>query len=187
MICLGRWAQRAPMLLTLSILAFAQQPPSARGYFTDTVLLDQNGESKRFYSDLLQGKVVIINAFFSSCKDSCPLMSEKLAKLQTALLDRGEDVRILSFSVDPETDTPPRLKAYAERWHAKPGWFFLTGSIQNLNIVLRKLGLQTADKTNHLTTFYIGNEATGLWKKALSSASTDQLLPIVESVLKDRS
>src|SRR5262245_12419407 len=90
---------------------------AARQYFTDVQLITQNGDSVRLYSDLLKGKVVVINAFFGSCTGACPKMAGVLEGLQTRLGDHlGKDVFFLSFSVDPETDTPAKLKAYADQF-----------------------------------------------------------------------
>jgi len=159
----------------------------AEHYFTDTQLVDQNGRKVRFYTDLLQGKVVIINSFFATCQGSCLPMNRNLEKVQQALGDHiGKDVYILSISVDPAVDTPPRLKEYAKKLNARPGWYFLTGEKQNVDLVLTKLGQFVAEKQDHLNIFIIGNERTGLWKKAFGLAPSDQLVAVVESVLKDQ-
>ena len=161
---------------------------AARAYFTDVRLVTQNGDSVRLYSDLLEGKVVVINAFFGTCTGSCPKMAGVLAGLQDRLVDHlGKDVWFLSFSVDPETDTPEKLKEYAERFHAKPGWLFLTGQRENVDLALTRLGQKVARKEDHLTIFIVGNNKTGLWKKVFAPTSTaDSLNAIVDSVLNDR-
>lgn len=159
----------------------------AHKYFTDVVLLNQNGERMRLYSDLLQGKVVIIDSFFATCQGSCLPMNRNLEKVQQALGDRiGKDVYIISISVDPTVDTPASLKEYAKKLHAKPGWYFLTGDKQNVDFALNKLGQFVNDKQDHLNIFIIGNERTGLWKKAFGLARSDELVKVVESVLNDQ-
>jgi protein SCO1 len=164
----------------------SEQSPSHK-YFTDTVLINQNGEKMRFYADLLQGKVVIINSFFATCQGSCLPMNRNLEKLQQALGDHvGKDVYIVSISVDPTVDTPPRLKEYAQKLNARPGWYFLSGEKQNVDLVLNKLGQFVSDKQAHLNIFIIGNERTGLWKKAFGLAPSDELVKVVESVLNDQ-
>jgi protein SCO1/2 len=156
-------------------------------YFTDVVLVNQNGEKMRFYSDLLQGKVVIINSFFATCQGSCLPLNRNLEKVQAALGDRiGKDVRIISISVDPAVDTPASLKEYSKKLHAKPGWYFLTGDKQNVEFALNKIGQFVSDKQDHLNIFIIGNESTGLWKKAFGLAKSDELVKVVESVLNDQ-
>src|ERR1041385_750181 len=99
-----------------SVAAGQQQPaPSAVAkYFSDVELINQDGQKMRFYSDVLKGKVVIINAFFSTCMSVCPPMNRNLEKIQDALGDRlGKEVFLVSISVDPATDTPTRLKDYS--------------------------------------------------------------------------
>lgn len=174
----------------------AQTPPdspenpnssAAHKYFTDVLLETQDGKQVKFYSDLLQGKVVLINAFFARCKDSCPVMAGKLSHLQDLLGDQfGKDVFFLSFSVDPETDTPEKLKAYAERFHAKPGWLFLTGKKENVDYALYKLGQKVDRKEDHLTLFIIGSEKTGLWRKVPAATTPDATVrDIVDCIVKD--
>src|SRR5882762_6916788 len=171
----------------------SQQPASpveqspAHKYFTDVVLINQNGEKVRFYTDLLQGRVVIINSFFATCQGTCLPMNRNLEKVQQALGDHvGKDVHIISISVDPTVDTPSSLKEYAKKLHARPGWYFLTGDKQNVDFALNKLGQYVDDKQDHLNIFIIGNERTGLWKKAFGLARSDELVKVVESVLNDQ-
>ncbi|HEX8145880.1 MAG TPA: SCO family protein [Pyrinomonadaceae bacterium] len=162
------------------------QSPAAK-YFSDVELLDQDGRKVRLYSDMLKGKTVVINAFFTACTSVCPPMNRNLEKVQEALGDRlGKDVFIISISVDPTTDTPTRLKEYAQRFHAKPGWTFLTGKKENVDWALYKLGQYVEVKDDHTTVIIIGNEATGLWKKALGMAKPAELIPIVYSVADDK-
>jgi protein SCO1/2 len=159
----------------------------AQKYFTDVVLLNQNNEKMRLYSDLLKGKVVIINAFFATCQGSCLPMNRNLEKVQEALGERlGKDVSIISISVDPTVDTPSNLKEYAKKLHARPGWYFLTGDKKNVDLALYKLGQFVDNKENHLNIFIIGNERTGLWKKAFGLARSDEIFKVVESVVNDQ-
>jgi protein SCO1/2 len=161
---------------------------AAQEYFTDVRLITQNGDSVRLYSDLLKAKIVVINAFFGTCTGSCPKMSGVLSGLQDRLGDHlGKDVWFLSLSVDPETDTPEKLKEYADRFHARSGWLFLTGKKENVDFALFKLGQKVARKEDHLTLFIIGNDKTGLWKKVFAlSSTTESLKAVVESVLNDK-
>jgi len=162
-------------------------PAAAEHYFTDVTLINQNGRPMKLYSDLLKGKVVVVNAFFTSCKDTCPVMASSLAAIQDWLGDRlGKDVYLISMSVDPETDTPARLKEYAERFKARPGWFFLTGKKQNMDLALRKLGQYVEVREDHLNVMMIGNVPTGLWKKAMGLAKPADLIKVVESVVNDQ-
>lgn len=165
----------------------AKDEGGAKNYFTDVLLVNQNGEKMRFYSDLIQGKVVVINSFFATCTGSCLPLNRNLEKLQKALGDHmGKEVYFISISVDPTLDTPANLKAYANKLNAGPGWYFLTGARENVEFALKKIGQFVDDKNDHLNIFIIGNERTGLWKKAFGLAPDVELMKVVESVLNDK-
>jgi cytochrome oxidase Cu insertion factor (SCO1/SenC/PrrC family) len=169
-----------------ALLAGDDVSPAER-YFTNVELINQNGEPMRLYRDLLQGKVVVISTMFTECTAVCPMMSKTIERIQEHLGDRvGDDVHLISISVDPENDTPEKLKEYASRFHAKPGWYFLTGKKESVDQALYKLGGYVENRDDHQTLLIIGNEPTGLWKKALGLAGAEKILPIVDSVLEDQ-
>ena len=139
-----RFILSALLLVAFDFATAAAQEPTApaesaaKKYFSDVVLVNQNGEKMRLYSDLLQGKVVIINSFFATCQGSCLPLNRNLQKVQEALGARlGKDISIISISVDPTVDTPPLLKAYAQKFDAKPGWYFLSGDKANVETPTR--------------------------------------------------
>jgi protein SCO1/2 len=156
-------------------------------YFTDVVLLNQHGQEMRFYSDLIKGRTVIVIPFFTSCMGACPLMNKTLAKIQDWLGDRlGKDAYMISLSVDPTVDSVDRLRAYAEKMGSRPGWFFLGGTREHVELALAKLGQRVATPEVHTNLMLIGNDATGLWKKAFSLADSAELIRIVQSVVDDK-
>jgi protein SCO1/2 len=159
----------------------------AEKYFSDVELINQDGQKMRFYSDVLKNKVVVINTFFVTCTSVCPPLNRNMEKVQDALGDRlGKDAFLVSISVDPEADTPPRLKEYSRKFHARPGWIFLTGKKENVDWALYKLGQYVENKDSHTTIIIIGNEPKGLWKKAFGMAKVDELITSVEDVINDR-
>ncbi len=74
----------------------------------------------------LRGKVWVADFFYTSCPGPCPMMSSRLADVQKVTADLP-DVALVSISADPERDTPAVLQEYAAKFHAGPGWLFLTG------------------------------------------------------------
>src|SRR5690606_23993424 len=116
-----------------------------RQWFTDTRLLDQDGVSHAFYTDLVAPRAVLINAAFAGCGSACPLLTQQLAGVRDLLGARfGRDLWFLSITVDPVGDRPPQLKEFAARHGADgPGWRFLTGEPAAVERVLRRLGLWT--------------------------------------------
>lgn len=146
-------------------VAEAADHDKARAYFTDTVLKTHDGQDLRFYSDILEGKTVVVSFIFTSCEDACPLINQNLEKIQARLGERmGEDIVFVSISVDPETDTPAVMSTYRQEFDAGPGWLFLTGSVENVETVSEKLG-QVFEKEAHLTALLIGNTETARWRK----------------------
>jgi len=168
---------RAVVALLLLAMSGASMPgPAQTGtpwneqYFPDVQLTTQDGASVRFY-DLIKGKTVAIELIYTSCRFACPLETARLAQVQRLLGDRmGRDVFFYSISIDPEHDTPAVLKAFAETFHAGPGWTFLTGQRADIERLARKLGLYSTpnpeDKDGHVPALLIGNEATGDWMRA---------------------
>lgn len=139
-------------------------------YFPNVELTDQDGNKLKFYDDLLKGKIVAIELFYTNCLDICPLETARLAQVQKILGDRvGKDVFFYSLSIDPKRDTPAALKAYAKQYHAGPGWRFLTGKPEDIELISKKLGLWKApdpnDRDGHTAHLMLGNEATGQWMR----------------------
>lgn len=88
-------------------------------------LISQTGSKVRLED--LHGGVWIGDFIFTNCASSCPMMSAQVQKLRAALGDVA-GVRFVSFSVDPERDTPEKLAEYARGYGARPEeWLFLTG------------------------------------------------------------
>ncbi|HEF4762881.1 TPA: SCO family protein [Pseudomonas putida] len=146
--------------------------PWGADYFPNTLLTDQNGRQVRFFDDLIKGKVVVINFIFTSCSDSCPLETARLRQVQKLLGDRvGKDIFFYSISIDPLSDTPEVLKAYAQRFQVGPGWQFLTGEFADVTELRQKLGLfidgvDNGRSKDHNLSLIVGNQQTGRWMKA---------------------
>ena len=140
------------------------------GYFPNVPLTTQDGKVVRFYDDLLKGKSVVINLIYTTCSYSCPVETAKLVEVQRLLGDRvGKDIFFYSISIDPVTDRPEKLKAYASKFQVKPGWMFLTGKKEDITLISKKLGLSSlgdaASPDGHMPSLMIGKEATNQWMR----------------------
>lgn len=137
--------------------------------YPNVPLINQDGETLHFYDDVIKGKVVTINFMFTSCPDSCPLETAKLREVQRQLGDHsGKDVYMYSITIDPERDTPEKLKAYMKKFKVAPGWQFLTGKKKDIDLVRKKMGMLNTDEkvlSDHNINFIMGNEVTGRWLK----------------------
>lgn len=159
---------------------------AAENYFGNIELIAHDGRNVKLFQDLIQGKTVVISAFFSRCQGVCPPLNAKLAEMRRALGARvGKDVLFASISVDPEFDTPQRLRDYATRMQVGDGWMMLSGDPSKVRSALHKLGFSTEAKEAHSPLIVIGKESTGLWKKAHGFAPTAELMAVLRSVLDD--
>src|SRR5436190_17155902 len=112
----------AVLLATFSASLAARQETSGNGadhwgadYFPNIELTTHEQKHVHFFDDLVKGKVVMINFIYTSCPDSCPLETARLAEVQDILGERvGRDVFMYSISIDPARDTPEKLAQYAE-------------------------------------------------------------------------
>ncbi|HEX8687153.1 MAG TPA: SCO family protein [Pyrinomonadaceae bacterium] len=139
-------------------------------YFPNIELTTQDGKKVKFYDDLLKGKIVAITLIYTHCLDNCPLETARMAQVQRLLGDRvGKDIFFYSISIDPKRDTPEVLKDYAEKFHAGPGWLFLTGKESDIELLSRKLGLYSApdpaNRDGHTPTLLVGDVASAQWRK----------------------
>jgi protein SCO1/2 len=162
-------------------------PPGEKMIIPDVELLDQDGRKVHFYSDLVQGRVVVINFIFTTCTTICPPLGATFARVQKELGERaGRDVRFISISVDPVTDTPERLKAWGAKFHAGPAWTFVTGQRPVINELLRALGAATASPQDHSPTVLIGNDSRGQWTRSYGLAPPSKLVQLIEEALAGR-
>ena len=142
--------------------------PWGANYFPNVPLTTHEGEEVRFFDDLIEDKVVVINFIYTSCPDTCPLETAQLVRVQKIMGDRvGKDVFFYSISIDPERDTPQVLKEYRKRF--KANWTFLTGKKSDIIELRKKLGLYIDEiqdgSNNHNVNMIIGNQKTGRWMK----------------------
>ena len=119
----------------------------------DFTLTDQLG--REFSSASLEDKVMLANFVFTNCVQLCPVLTPRMAEMQSLLEDDGvlgSGVVLLSISVDPEQDTPELLRAYAEGYGADhESWRFLTGSPEDVREVITdglKLGYSRVNESN---------------------------------------
>ncbi|HJX27698.1 MAG TPA: SCO family protein [Thermoanaerobaculia bacterium] len=150
----------------------------------DLALVDQDGKPVRFYSDLVQGKVVMINFIFTSCTTICPPMGATFGKVRQLLGDRaGRDVHLISVSVDPVTDTPERMKAWGAKFGAGPGWTLVTGERETVTQLLKVLGAYNADINDHTPLVLAGNDPQGQWTRAYGLAAPAKLVEMADGLV----
>jgi len=161
-----------------SIPLDAQGRPWGANYFPNVPVIDQNGHTMNFYDDVIKGKISVISFIYTSCQDICPLTTARMAQLEDKLDGAvGRDLFFISMSVDPERDTPEKMKAFADAFGAGPGWLFLTGKMEDIRAINYKLG-DRSDRSlsQHRNQIVLGNDATGDWQRASVFDDLDSLV-----------
>jgi protein SCO1 len=126
---------------SLNSPAVAGESRWGKGYLPNNPVVTQEGKYLSFYDDALKGKIVVLSFIYTTCRDICPVVTARLSQLEEKLGDVvGRDIFFVSVSIDPENDTPEKLKEYANAFSAGPSWLFLTGKPADMEVIRYKLG-----------------------------------------------
>jgi protein SCO1/2 len=169
--------------------AAVERKRQAHHYFPDPVLYDQAGKPVRFYSDLLKGKIVVINMMYTVCTRICPTNIARLREVQAQLGERsGRDVHLYSLTLRPDIDSPAALAAYARQFDVVPGWSFLTGRPADIDLLRRKLGfydtdpVADADIANHTGALRLGNVDRDRWLMIPNKTAATQVVKAIDNL-----
>lgn len=142
----------------------------------DVKLVDASGRKVALREVLAGGAPVMLNFIYTSCTAICPVMSSTFSQVQSKLGPERDKLRMVSISIDPEQDTPAKLKAYAKKYGAGPQWLMLTGSAQDSLAVQRAFDSYRGDKMNHEPVTFLRNANGKSWVRIQGFANADQLL-----------
>jgi protein SCO1/2 len=168
-------------IFCLLVACQPSKPMPIYGKVPDFELTTETGNP--FTRKQLDGKIWVADFIYTHCTGPCPLMTSRMRRVQASVQTMPE-VRLVSFSVDPEHDTPAVLAAYARQFHAQPDrWFFLTGARRELQLLSRdafKLSDITPDLT-HSTRFVLVDQRSrirGYYSTSDGSAIPDLIADI---------
>ena len=165
----------------------AERSTSAKVHILNKSLLNQEGHPVHFKTDVIGQNIVVMNFVYTTCTTQCPLNSQILSHVQQNLTPaERKQVRLVSLSIDPGTDTPERLKEYAEKIGAGPGWNWLTGLRPEVNELLDALGVYTPDFKSHPSVFLVGDGKTGNWTRFNGTPGPETLLSKVHQLMSLR-
>ncbi|MEJ0078034.1 MAG: SCO family protein [Alphaproteobacteria bacterium] len=162
-----RWTLAA-LAATVLLAPAPGEAQTRRGpeYFTNLPVVDQDGRQLKFYDDLIKDKIVVVMFIYTSCTDICPITTARMTQIEDQLGDvLGRDIFIVSMTVDPEHDTPEKLKAYSKAFGTGPGWTFVTGKPEDIRAINSRLGERSKVLSDHRNEIVLGNDATGEWQR----------------------
>ncbi len=161
----------------------AEPAEATRVDLLDHVLLDQHGNQVKFVSDVIGERIVVMDFVYTTCTTVCPVISAVFGQLQNRLGDGlGDDVLLVSVSVDPVRDTPQRLKAYAKKFNAQPGWIWLTGKKRTMDEVLDGLGAYSPNFEDHPAMVLIGDGQGGQWSRFYGFPNPERIMQQVNAL-----
>ncbi|MCF6179354.1 MAG: SCO family protein [Geopsychrobacter sp.] len=126
-------------------------------------LLNQHGDPVPLRTYLNSSKPIMLEFIFTACTTLCPSQSVKFSNFQKRLEPDTEQVRLVSISVDPETDTPEVIRHYLQQYRAQPGWDFLTGSPHDIKQVLKAFDIKASDMITLDSSLLLRSPKTGRW------------------------
>lgn len=134
-------------------------------YLPNPNVFSQENRALKFYDDLFKNKIVVVSFIYTSCRDICPVVTARLAQVQERLGSDADKIQFVSVSIDPERDTPAKLREYAEAFGIKKNWTFVTGNVDDMKQIRFKLGERSRKLTEHGNTILLYNDGTGEWSR----------------------
>ncbi|MDB5641001.1 MAG: SCO1/SenC/PrrC family cytochrome c oxidase assembly protein [Hyphomicrobiales bacterium] len=168
---LRRVAVTLALLLVGGVIAYVWPRPTeaaspwGNSYLPNTAVFSQENRELKFYDDLFKNKIVVVSFIYTTCRDICPVVTARLAQVQERLGADADKIHFVSVSIDPATDTPAKLRDYAEAFGITRNWTFITGKVDDLKQIRYKLGERSRKLTEHGNTILLYNDATAEWSR----------------------
>lgn len=148
----------------------------------DVTLVNQDGKRVRLKNIIDTDKPVVVDFIFGTCTTICPVLSAGFINLQNRLGADAAKVHLVSITIDPENDNPKVLKEYLQRYRAKPGWDFFTGSRRDIDLVMRSFGAYIPNKMSHYAVTFIHAPKSTHWIKLYGIMSSTEFMEEVRKV-----
>jgi protein SCO1 len=142
----------------------------------DVTVIDETGTILPLRDVLLQDRPVFVEFVYATCTTICPVLSAGFSSMQRKLGDDRDRVALVSFTIDPEHDTPEELDKYLKRYGAKSGWSFYTGTRADIDDIMRAFDAYVADKMSHRPLTFVRSPKDGSWVRLFGFAGTADLL-----------
>lgn len=142
----------------------------------DVQLVRDDGKQVSLPAEMNDGRAVVLNFIFTTCSSFCPLSSQTFREFQQELGPDRERVHLMSISIDPEQDTPARLRDYAHKFAAGPGWQHYTGTLAASLAAQRAFGAYRGDKMSHTPLTLMRAAGAKTWRRIDGFATPSELL-----------
>ena len=157
---------------------------SLRDYQVPAVhLVRQDGQVVSLPEEMDDGRPVVLNFIFTTCTAICPVTSQVFAEAQKLLAPQARRLHMMSISIDPENDTPARLREYAHRFSAGPQWNHYTGTTAASIEMQRAFNTYRGDKMNHQPVTFLRKARDAQWVRMEGFVAPSDLAAEVRTLL----
>lgn len=139
-------------------------------------LINQDREKIKLKDFLNSGKPVLLDFIYGTCTTICPVLSAGFANMQKKLGSEVDKVHFVSISIDPEYDTPEVMRKYLDRYRARPGWNFFTGTRKNIDSVMYAFDAYVPNKMSHYPLTFLWLPGNKKWVRIYGMISTKDLM-----------
>ena len=139
-------------------------------------LVRDDGQSISLPAEMNDGRPVMLNFIFTSCGSICPLMSQIFSQVQHRLGAESDKVHMMSISIDPEQDTPERLREYAKGFDAGSAWQHYTGTAEASIAAQRAFDVYRGDRMSHTPVTLLRAAPGSPWRRIDGFVTPDQVL-----------
>jgi len=139
-------------------------------------LINMKNEKVSLKDELISDEPILVNFIFTTCTTICPIMAATFSEIQRLLSKESTSVKMVSISIDPEHDTPEKLRAFAKKFNAGEKWHFLTGNLENIIKSLKALDAYRGNKMNHVPVTLLRASANSDWVRIEGLTSAKDLV-----------
>lgn len=183
---LSRWIAPALMAVAIAAPALAEDSGAfvqGRIELPDITLIDQNFQPYPLQGDASQEPLMVMTFSYTTCESICPIGNGIMSELDADLAQvGGQDVRLISVTIDPTTDTPALMAKAARDFDASPRWYWLTGHPGDIRRLLQTVGAPLRGLEFHDPIFLVGDPASGQFYRTQTLPTADELKAMLESI-----
>src|SRR5437879_2280220 len=179
LVCAGLLVLGAAAAATVSLATVSYETPAV-------MLVREDGQSVSLARELDDGRPVLLNFIFTTCSSICPLTSRTLEEFQRKLGPQAARVHLMSISIDPEEDTPARLRGYARKFHAGPEWQYYTGTVAASLAAQKAFDVYRGEKMSHTPVTLMRAAPGKPWLRIEGFVTPDELVDDYRNLLASR-
>lgn len=152
------------------------------------LMLNRFGEQVDLRADVIGDRVVVVGFVYTNCSTVCPVTSSIFSMVQARFGEQmGQDVALVTITVDPSRDNSHRMRSYAQNFNPSEGWSWLTGEKGTVDEALRAFGAYTPNFEDHPAMVLIGDERYSKWYRLYGFPAPGAIEGRVRKLLNNRS